>query len=113
MSYQLYRNTTLGQSLQETLEELIQTQQIDPDLALIVLLQFDKTINSALANRLRTRMSFKGHLRTYRFCDSVWTLIVENAEFRETGSDTHSFKVDKLKVVACDGKTSGLECKEL
>uniref|UniRef100_A0A7N9CU60 Transcription initiation factor IIA gamma chain n=1 Tax=Macaca fascicularis TaxID=9541 RepID=A0A7N9CU60_MACFA len=55
MAYQLYRNTTLRNSLQESLDELIQSQQITPQLALQVLLQFDKAINSALAQRVRNR----------------------------------------------------------
>ena len=36
MSYQLYRNTTLGITLQDALDELISSQQITPDLALKV-----------------------------------------------------------------------------
>uniref|UniRef100_A0A2K6G9U3 Transcription initiation factor IIA gamma chain n=1 Tax=Propithecus coquereli TaxID=379532 RepID=A0A2K6G9U3_PROCO len=51
MAYGLYRNTTLGNSLQESLDELIQSQQITPQLALQVLLQFDKAINSRLVQR--------------------------------------------------------------
>uniref|UniRef100_A0A803WBK2 Transcription initiation factor IIA gamma chain n=1 Tax=Ficedula albicollis TaxID=59894 RepID=A0A803WBK2_FICAL len=59
MAYQLYRNTTLGNSLQESLDELIQSQQITPQLALQVLLQFDKAINAALAQRVRNRVNFR------------------------------------------------------
>ncbi|ELK34601.1 Transcription initiation factor IIA subunit 2 [Myotis davidii] len=62
MAYQLYRNTTLGNSLQESLDELIQSQQITPQLALQVLLQFDKAINSALAQRVRNRVNFRSSL---------------------------------------------------
>lgn len=88
-SYQLYRNTTLGHTLQESLDELIQvfisclsltdaffllyrsrfvsmncmcciqSGQITPNLALKVLLQFDKAINTALANRVKNRVHFK------------------------------------------------------
>ncbi|KAK2565171.1 Transcription initiation factor IIA subunit 2 [Acropora cervicornis] len=101
MSYQLYRNTTLGNSLQESLDELIQTQQISPQLALQVLLQFDKAINYALSNKVKCKISFKGHLNTYRFCDNVWTFVLNDVEFREVGE---IIKVDKVKVVACDGK---------
>ncbi len=39
MSYQLYRNTTLGHTLQEALDELMQMQMLSPNLALRVLLQ--------------------------------------------------------------------------
>uniref|UniRef100_A0AAZ3RDG3 Transcription initiation factor IIA subunit 2 n=1 Tax=Oncorhynchus tshawytscha TaxID=74940 RepID=A0AAZ3RDG3_ONCTS len=102
MAYQLYRNTTLGNSLQESLDELIQTQQITPQLALQVLLQFDKAINTALANRVRNRVNFKGSLNTYRFCDNVWTFVLNDVEFREV---TDLVKVDKVKIVACDGKS--------
>ncbi|XP_031568350.1 transcription initiation factor IIA subunit 2-like [Actinia tenebrosa] len=103
MSYQLYRNTTLGNSLQESLDELIQSQQISPQLALQVLLQFDKAINHALSNKVKNKINFKGHLNTYRFCDNVWTFVLENVDFREVGEIV---KADKVKVVACDGKGS-------
>uniref|UniRef100_G1PYZ5 Transcription initiation factor IIA subunit 2 n=1 Tax=Myotis lucifugus TaxID=59463 RepID=G1PYZ5_MYOLU len=104
MAYQLYRNTTLGNSLQESLDELIQSQQITPQLALQVLLQFDKAINSALAQRVRNRVNFRGSLNTYRFCDNVWTFVLNDVEFREV---TELIKVDKVKIVACDGKITG------
>uniref|UniRef100_A0A8C7HSD4 Transcription initiation factor IIA subunit 2 n=1 Tax=Oncorhynchus kisutch TaxID=8019 RepID=A0A8C7HSD4_ONCKI len=79
-----------------------QTQQITPQLALQVLLQFDKAINTALANRVRNRVNFKGSLNTYRFCDNVWTFVLNDVEFREV---TDLVKVDKVKIVACDGKS--------
>ncbi|KZC07516.1 PREDICTED: transcription initiation factor IIA subunit 2 [Dufourea novaeangliae] len=103
MSYQLYRNTTLGNTLQESLDELIQYGQITPQLAIKVLLQFDKAINQALATRVKSRLSFKAHkLNTYRFCDNVWTFMLNDVEFREVQEVAI---VDKVKIVACDGKT--------
>ena len=44
---------------------------------------------------------YQGHLNTYRFCDNVWTFVLENVEFREVQEIA---KVDKVKIVACDGK---------
>lgn len=104
MSYQLYRNTTLGHTLQESLDELIQMGHISPQLALKVLLQFDKAINTALANRVKAKISFKGKLNTYRFCDNVWTFVLNQVEFREAPVQEIA-KVDKVKIVACDGKS--------
>jgi transcription initiation factor TFIIA small subunit len=101
MSYQLYRNTTLGTTLQDSLDELLQAQQISPSLKTKVLEEFDRAINNALATRVRNRINFKGQLNTYRFCDNVWTFVIEEAEFREV---IESIKVKKVKVVACDGK---------
>uniref|UniRef100_A0A673UW09 Transcription initiation factor IIA gamma chain n=1 Tax=Suricata suricatta TaxID=37032 RepID=A0A673UW09_SURSU len=74
MAYQLYRNTTSGNSLQESLEELI-----------------------------------RGSLNIYRFCDNVWTFVLNDVEFREV---TELIKVDKVKIVACDGKNSGSNTTE-
>ncbi|XP_056003012.1 transcription initiation factor IIA subunit 2-like isoform X1 [Ostrea edulis] len=102
MSYQLYRNTTLGHTLQESLDELIQCGQITPQLALKVLLQFDKAINTALANRVKNRIQLKGKLNTYRFCDNVWTFVLNNVDFRDV---QELAKCDKVKIVACDGKS--------
>lgn len=42
---------------------------------------------------------------TYRFCDNVWTFMLSDVEFKETQEMT---KVDKLKIVACDGKSKYL-----
>lgn len=94
MSYQLYRNTTLGHTLQESLDELIQYNQIPTGLANKVLLQFDKSMNEALASRVKSRLNFKaGKLHTYRFCDNVWTFLLTDAEFREVHDVA---KVDKV-----------------
>ncbi|NXD83463.1 T2AG factor, partial [Halcyon senegalensis] len=91
MAYQLYRNTTLGNSLQESLDELIQ-------LALQVLLQFDKAINSALAQRVRNR----GSLNTYFFFYFFFFFVLNDVEFREV---TFFFLVFFFFIVACDGKS--------
>lgn len=81
----------------------VQYGQITPPLALKVLLQFDKSINSALSNRVKARITFKAaKLNTYRFCDNVWTLMLNDVEFREV---LEFAKVDKVKIVACDGKS--------
>lgn len=68
-----------------------------------VLLQFDKSINQTLATRVKSRLTFKaGRLNTYRFCDNVWTFMLNDVEFREVQEVT---KIDKIKIVACDGKS--------
>ncbi|OTF78563.1 transcription initiation factor IIA subunit 2-like protein [Euroglyphus maynei] len=104
MNYQLYRNTTIGNTLQETLDEFIVSGQISQQLAQKVLLHFDKSINAAFPARVRSRLTFKaGHLKTYRYCDNVWTIVLKDAEFRETGE---LIQIDKVKIVACDGKNT-------
>lgn len=43
-----------------------------------------------------------GKLNTYRFCDNVWTFMLNDVEFREVQEVA---VVDKVKIVACDGKS--------
>ncbi|XP_036102497.1 transcription initiation factor IIA subunit 2-like [Molossus molossus] len=109
MAYQLYRNTTLGNILQESLDELMQSQKTTPQLALQVLLNFDKAIISALAQRVRNRLNFRSSLNTYRFYDNVWTFVLNDVEFREVAE---LIKADKVKIVACDGKNTGSNTTE-
>jgi transcription initiation factor TFIIA small subunit len=68
-----------------------------------VLKSFDKSINEALATRVKTRYQFKGKLNTYRFCDNVWTLLFNEIEFKESPQEL--VKAVKVKFVACDGKS--------
>jgi len=102
MSFPMYRTTTLGQTLQESLDELMQMQMLTPNLALRVLTQFDKAINAGLSNRTKTKLLFRAEkLNTYRFCDNVWTFMLRNVEFREHAEVS---TVDRVKIVAIDGK---------
>lgn len=71
-----------------------------------MLLQFDKSINQTLSTRVKSRLTFKaGKLNTYRFCDNVWTFMLNDVEFREVQEVT---RIDKVKIVACDGKSKKL-----
>lgn len=67
MSYQLYRNTTLGHTLQETIDEFLMDGQITEQIALKVMLAFDKCINNGLSTRVKTRLTFKVCLATKQF----------------------------------------------
>ncbi|EDW43770.1 transcription initiation factor IIA subunit 2-2 [Drosophila sechellia] len=102
MNYQHYRATTLGSTLQETLDEMMERGDITQEIVNLVLQKYDKSVTSALKEHGTSNMTFTaGRLHTFRFCDNVWTLILKDAEFRE---DQHSMKVDVVKVVACLGK---------
>mmetsp|Transcript_48396 Transcript_48396/g.90106 ORF Transcript_48396/g.90106 Transcript_48396/m.90106 type:complete len:115 (+) Transcript_48396:53-397(+) len=106
--YQLYRKSTIGTSLTDALDEMVTSGKLSPMLAMTVLSQFDKSVNEALTKKVKSKFNFKGHLHTYRFCDNVWTFILEDAEFKATtpGGATEIINVDKVKIVACDGKIS-------
>lgn len=62
MNYELYRRSTIGLTLTDTLDELIQEKKLTPQLAMKVLYQFDRTMADVLANKLRTRGTIKVHV---------------------------------------------------
>lgn len=55
--FHIYRATTLGITLQDTLDEQLQLGRISPALAVKILQQFDKSINTALSTA-RNKMVF-------------------------------------------------------
>lgn len=134
--YELYRRSTIGITLVESLDNLITEGKIEPQLAIMILNSFDKSINnnlkemnvnntigkqSASANTNNNKVTIQGDLHTYRFCDEVWTLIIkncllklENGNLRSdeiTANTTESpdleLKCDKLRIVACSAKKQG------
>lgn len=57
MSYELYRQTKIGESLVEALDELVSEEKLPPDMAMKVLEQFDKVCI------LVARLLFFSHVR--------------------------------------------------
>ncbi|KAI3495972.1 hypothetical protein L1887_38320 [Cichorium endivia] len=100
-TFELYRRSTIGMCLTETLDEMVSSGILGPELAIQVLVQFDKSMAEALDNQVKTKVSIKGHLHTYRFCDNVWTFILQDALFKY---DECQENVGRVKIVACDSK---------
>ncbi|KAJ2737151.1 Transcription initiation factor IIA subunit 2 [Coemansia sp. BCRC 34962] len=101
--YELYRSSTLGTALTDSLDELIQAGHITPQLAIQVLEQYDKSISEALSNKVKAKATVKGKLGIYRLCDDVWTFIVENPTFKfdhETTTADKSHKTTGLAPVS-------------
>ncbi|KAJ4962837.1 hypothetical protein NE237_022776 [Protea cynaroides] len=100
-TFELYRRSTIGMCLTETLDEMVLNGTLTPELAIQVLIQFDKSMTEALETQVKSKVSIKGHLHTYRFCDNVWTFILQDALFKNEESQEN---VGKVKIVACDSK---------
>eukprot|EP00271_Cylindrocystis_brebissonii_P020003 TRINITY_DN6418_c0_g1_i1.p1 TRINITY_DN6418_c0_g1~~TRINITY_DN6418_c0_g1_i1.p1 ORF type:complete len:104 (+),score=16.40 TRINITY_DN6418_c0_g1_i1:74-385(+) len=103
MSNQMYRKSTIGEGLTAALDELVKNKSISPMLAIKILCQFDTSIQEALQGLVKSKCTFKGHLHTYRFCDNVWTFILEEATFKVDGEE---HKADRVKIVARDARSS-------
>ncbi|KAG1867225.1 transcription initiation factor IIA, gamma subunit, helical domain-containing protein [Suillus subalutaceus] len=85
--YEFYRGSSIGMALTDSLDELITSGAITPQLAMKVLQQFDKSLADTMVKQVKTKTTLKarallGSLRTYRLCDDVWTFIVKNPSFK-------------------------------
>ncbi|KAL2505910.1 Transcription initiation factor IIA subunit 2 [Abeliophyllum distichum] len=100
-TFELYRRSTIGMCLTETLDEMVSSGVLSPELAIQVLVQFDKSMTEALEIQVKSKVSIKGHLHTYRFCDNVWTFILQDAQLK---SEDFQENVGHVKIVACDSK---------
>lgn len=107
--YQLYRRSSLGAALFEALDELIQSGHINPQLAMKVLNQFDKSASQTLATQVKTKSAVKAHLQTYRLVEEVWTFVLKDPTFKfENNSETVTVP-GKLKIVACKAGTADVK----
>lgn len=91
--------SSIGGTLADTLDDLISSRRIEPQLAIKIMTNFDQVIAQVLGEKVKARMSFKGHLDTYRFCDDVWTFILKDIKFKLDNSQT--IEVDKVRIVSC------------
>ncbi|KAI9774308.1 MAG: Transcription initiation factor IIA small chain (TFIIA 13.5 kDa subunit) [Geoglossum simile] len=103
--YELYRRSSIGMALTDALDDLISEQRIAPQLAMKILANFDRSITEVLADKVKARLSFKGHLDTYRFCDEVWTFLIKDVTFKM--ENTQQVMADKVKIVSCNSKRPG------
>ncbi|CAE6482618.1 unnamed protein product [Rhizoctonia solani] len=90
---------SIGIALTDSLDELITSGSITPQLAMKVLAQFDKSLADTLVKHVKVKTNLKGHLSTYRLCDEVWTFIVRQANFKMESNEVVT--TQKIKIVAC------------
>ncbi|MDI1486475.1 MAG: Transcription initiation factor IIA subunit 2 [Ramalina farinacea] len=103
--YELYRGSSIGMSLIDTLDDLVHSGRLEPQTAMKVISAFDKSITEVLADKVKARLNFKGHLDTYRFCDDVWTFLIKDVNFKLDNQNT--VQADKIKIVSCNAKKPG------
>ena len=58
-----------------------------------------------MKENVKSKLQFKGHLHTYRFCDDVWTFVIKDVNVKLDQNET--INADKIKIVACNSKKSG------
>lgn len=106
-TYVLYRNSTIGKCLQESLAEF--GDRISEELKEDILNQFDKSIIEALATKVNTKASFKGTCNTYQFVDDVYMFELREADFKIETENVHS---GPLKIMACNANINTQKTKK-
>ncbi|KFA63076.1 hypothetical protein S40285_08429 [Stachybotrys chlorohalonatus IBT 40285] len=104
--YELYRRSSIGLALTDTLDDLISDERINPQLAMKILGTFDQAITESLQKIVKHKLQFKGNLDTYRFCDEVWTFLIKNVTFK-LDNGNQAVQADKVKIVSCNAKKPG------
>ncbi|GLJ49450.1 hypothetical protein SUGI_1047340 [Cryptomeria japonica] len=70
-TFELYYRSTIGMCLTETLDELVSNDTHTLEHAIQVLVQFDKSIAEALETHVKSKLTFKEHLHTYKLCGNI------------------------------------------
>ncbi|CAL5059169.1 unnamed protein product [Urochloa decumbens] len=97
-TFELYRRSTIGTCLTETLDELVSSGAVSPELAIQVLVQFDKSMTDALESQVKSKVNIKdlfclctgpsAHLQVLRQCLDLHSNrcnLQERGDFRNTG----------------------------
>jgi transcription initiation factor TFIIA small subunit len=88
--------------LEDSLDDMIEENKIPTHLKEDIMSQFDKSINEALNNQTKLKVTIKGHLKTYRFIDNVYLFLLKDTKFKVYDQE---LEFDHVKVVACDSGT--------
>ncbi|KAF7341258.1 Transcription initiation factor IIA subunit 2 [Mycena venus] len=97
--YEIYRGSTLGLALMDTIDELVRLQVLTGPQGMLVVEKFDRAVANALATQVKAKTSVKAHLRTYNDCEEVWTFHLRDATFKM--DDSTVVTTPRIKVVAC------------
>jgi len=75
--YEIYRKSTVGDTLDETLQQFVSERCISPQFRKTMLETFDRIMSEELAEVEGSKIThFKAHLSKYRFCDDLWTFVL-------------------------------------
>ncbi|KAK9994257.1 hypothetical protein SO802_023960 [Lithocarpus litseifolius] len=61
-TFELYRRSTIGMCLTETLDEMVNSGTLSPELAIQVLVQFDKSMTEALESQVKSKVTIKAQM---------------------------------------------------
>ena len=108
----LYRKTTIGEALAESLQELkdkneLSAAQTDHIFSLfdnVNLLRYSQEVKGKLDTIIKPKATLKGKAHNYRHCDSTWTFILNDCTVK---FEEREEKTKYCKIVAVDTALTG------
>ncbi|KAH0612525.1 uncharacterized protein H6S33_008905 [Morchella sextelata] len=79
---QIYRQTSLGTSLADSIDTLIQRSAMTEAAANMLMQHFDRAMTARLTTDLKSTISINGKIENYRFCDDIWSFTISDAAVR-------------------------------
>eukprot|EP01012_Entosiphon_sulcatum_P065309 TRINITY_DN94225_c0_g1_i1.p1 TRINITY_DN94225_c0_g1~~TRINITY_DN94225_c0_g1_i1.p1 ORF type:complete len:162 (-),score=36.20 TRINITY_DN94225_c0_g1_i1:40-525(-) len=110
-TYQIYRASNLGETLQQALADIRDKYQLTDEVHEGIMSQFDAIVTEELEKQ-QTQVAIQaesdGVYPMYRCVDNVWTFILKDADVRVSEprqrSGEQRLRVPYLKLVACDAR---------
>ena len=99
MSLALYRQSTLGNSLLEVLEELKKEKKISESMLKKTMEVFDKSICDEISKVNKSRATIKATITSFKNCDDIWIFYGKDATIK---TDKETLTSNKLKIITCD-----------
>ena len=99
MSLTLYRQSSLGKTLLEVLEELQKEDKISNEMLSKTLEIFDRVICEEISKSKKQKASIKAQVTSFKNCDDIWIFYGKNVSVTIEKSN---ITCNKLKIIACD-----------
>ncbi len=99
MSLALYRQSTLGNSLFEVLQELQNEKKISETMLKKTMEVFDKSICDEISKVNKSRATIKATITSFKNCDDIWIFYGKDATVK---TDKEQLTSNKLKIITCD-----------
>jgi transcription initiation factor TFIIA small subunit len=99
MSLTLYRQSSLGKTLLEVLEELQKEDKISNEMLSKTLEIFDRVICEEISKSKKQKASIKAQVTSFKNCDDIWIFYGKNVSVTIEKSN---ITCGKLKIIACD-----------
>ncbi|KAK2954718.1 putative transcription initiation factor TFIIA small subunit [Blattamonas nauphoetae] len=102
MSLQIYRNTTLGETLIGTLDSLISQGRLNEQQKELILQKFDESIETRMNEMTHLSCKIKGEIQTRNFVDDVYTINASKCTLYPDKGRPIEF--DKIHLICCNSK---------